>query len=224
MAKKVSIIIPACNEEKYIISCLDSLKKQGYKDIEAVVACNGCTDKTDDIAKKVSQIAPFPIKILSIKERNVSLARNKGAASSTGSILIFLDADTQLTEGTINEIITTNAQIGVCKGRFDSRKLKARLSEKIKNQLWRLVWSNGLIFCSRETFNAIAGFDESKTKGETGDFIKRAKKASNSSLKRANACVITSARRLEKWGYINTAIYWVKERISPSKKDYPLIR
>ena len=51
----ISIIIPACNEENYIKDSLDSISMQDYKDYEIIVVCNGCTDKTEAIAKKYTK-------------------------------------------------------------------------------------------------------------------------------------------------------------------------
>ena len=79
----ISIVVPAYNEEKYIEKTLKLIPKN----IEVIVVCNGCTDDTEKIAKKYA-------KTYSIKERNVSLARNYGADKSHGDIIMFLDADT----------------------------------------------------------------------------------------------------------------------------------
>ena len=68
---KFSIIIPACNEEKYIEKTLKSIPRNQ----EIIVVCNGCIDLTEKIAKKYS-------KVISIKEKNVSIAKNLGAKIS----------------------------------------------------------------------------------------------------------------------------------------------
>ncbi|MDO4763276.1 MAG: glycosyltransferase family A protein, partial [Flavobacteriaceae bacterium] len=48
---KFLIIIPAHNEEKYIFSCLESLKNQDFQDFNCVVVNDGSTDKTLEIAQ-----------------------------------------------------------------------------------------------------------------------------------------------------------------------------
>ena len=46
---KVSIIVPAYNNEKTIKRCLDSLINQSFKDIEIIVINDGSSDKTKDM-------------------------------------------------------------------------------------------------------------------------------------------------------------------------------
>ena len=53
--KKISVIVPAHNEEKYIARCICSIKaaaKYYGGDVEIIVVCNRCTDRTAEIAKK----------------------------------------------------------------------------------------------------------------------------------------------------------------------------
>ena len=52
MDPKISIIIPAHNEENYIRKTLHSIKNQTYQIYETVVVANGCTDGTEDLVKK----------------------------------------------------------------------------------------------------------------------------------------------------------------------------
>ena len=51
---KVSLIIPAYNEEKYIIGCLDSITKQKIMPDEVIVVNNNCSDSTLSIVKRYS--------------------------------------------------------------------------------------------------------------------------------------------------------------------------
>ena len=92
----------------------------------------------------------------------------------------------------------------------------------IKTKLWWTVWTNGIIFCNKDIFNKAGGFNENLKKGEDGNFIRKAKK--HTKYKLANSYVINSMRRFEKWGYFSVPLFWIKERIVPSKKEYPTIR
>jgi glycosyltransferase involved in cell wall biosynthesis len=88
---KVSVIIPAYNEEKNIERCLKSVKKQNYSNLEIIVIDDGSTDRTSKIAKN------FGVKVIKNK-RNLGLAKslNRGIKASKGSIVITLHADCEL--------------------------------------------------------------------------------------------------------------------------------
>lgn len=91
--KKISVIIPCYNTEKYISRCLDSVLDQTYKDIEIIVV-NDCSPGSmekilNDYKKKDDRI-----KIVS-HEKNKGLfqARLSGAKVATGDYIAFLDSD-----------------------------------------------------------------------------------------------------------------------------------
>lgn len=213
----ISIIIPALNEEKYIEKTLKSIKESDFKDYEIIVVANGCTDKTVDKARKLAD------RIIVTKEKGVSRARNKGAEKAKGDMLIFLDADTCLSKDTLQEIAQLEKNtVGTCKIKPDINKFKAKTFMWAKNKLWWTVWTNGIIFCNKEIFNKVKGFNERLTKGETGDFVRKAREHGKYRL--ADSYVINSMRRFEKWGYFSVELYWIKEKLSPSKEDYPVIR
>src|SRR3989338_8275177 len=97
--KKVSVIIPASNEEKFIKETVESFKNQGYFPMEVIVVVNNSHDKTYDIAKSCAD------KVLNIENCvTVGEARNKGAESADGEVFIFSDADTYLTQGGVKKI------------------------------------------------------------------------------------------------------------------------
>ena len=85
---KLSIIVPAYNEEKSIAKTLEGLTSQTYKDLEIIVIDNNSKDKTSEIAKKYI--------------KNVFLETNqgyihavlRGAKEATGEVIAFCDADT----------------------------------------------------------------------------------------------------------------------------------
>jgi cellulose synthase/poly-beta-1,6-N-acetylglucosamine synthase-like glycosyltransferase len=53
---KISVIIPALNEEKYILNSLEGLKKQSFKDFEVIVSDGGSSDRTREIARKYARV------------------------------------------------------------------------------------------------------------------------------------------------------------------------
>lgn len=91
---KISIALPAHNEEKYIKRTLKSLFNQNYKDYEIIVCLNACTDSTEKIVQELQDESPVPVHIIKEKIKGVSLARNKASWAGSGEIIASADADT----------------------------------------------------------------------------------------------------------------------------------
>jgi glycosyltransferase involved in cell wall biosynthesis len=89
MFKKLSVIIPALNEEKYIGNCISSLYhiERDDLDMEIILVDNGSTDRTFEIAEKLGA------KTYIVKDVRIAGLRNYGVRQSTGDILAFVDAD-----------------------------------------------------------------------------------------------------------------------------------
>ena len=54
--KKVSIIVPIYNVEKYLLNCIESLINQTYKNIEVVVMNDGSVDKSEEIVNELANM------------------------------------------------------------------------------------------------------------------------------------------------------------------------
>jgi len=96
---KVSIILPARNEEKYIRKCLDSLVKQEYANYEIVVINDSSSDNTGQIIKEYSNKADCKIISIDTKPRppgwtGKNWACYQGYLHSKGDLFLFTDADT----------------------------------------------------------------------------------------------------------------------------------
>ncbi|MEK6932746.1 MAG: glycosyltransferase [Nanoarchaeota archaeon] len=209
----ISVIIPAYNEEKYIEKTLKLIPKN----IEVIVVCNNCSDKTQKISKKYA-------KTYSIRSQGVSLARNYGGKKAKGDLLVFLDADTLINNeliSTLNEIKNKNF-FGTCMVKPDSKKFIARIYCSFKNLIGRLGIHNssGVIFCSKNIFEKVK-FDKKRSKHENQEFSERAKKYGKRYF--LNCYTITSMRRFEKLGYVNVPLYWIKEMFHKTK-GYPNVR
>ncbi len=213
----ISIIIPACNEEAFIEETINSIKLQDFKDYEIVVVCDGCTDKTPEISKKIAD------KVVILKNRNgPGAAKNAGAEISKYDKLIFLDADTKVTKDVVHNVskaIDKNL-FGTCRIKPSNNKLKHKILMSLKN-LYPLPFTNGMLFCSKESFKKANGFPNVK-KGEDGRIVKNLKKENKFIL--LNSPVISSTRRFDKKGYLKVCLYWIKEKIKPSNEDYEVIR
>jgi len=84
---KISVVIPAFNEEANIGNCLRSLKKQSRPADEIIVVDNNSTDKTAQIAKKLGAT------VILEKKQGIAFARNAGFNAAKGDIIARIDAD-----------------------------------------------------------------------------------------------------------------------------------
>jgi len=95
---KVSIILPARNEEEFIGKCLDSLTKQDYENYEIIVIDDSSDDATGEIiseyAKRDSKIIPVSARPKPEGWMGKNWACMEGYRKATGELLLFTDADT----------------------------------------------------------------------------------------------------------------------------------
>lgn len=87
---KISVVIPAYNEELYIGPCLESLLNQQEKPDEIIVVNNNSTDRTVEIAKN------YPVRIINEPQQGMIQARNRGFNEAKYEIIARTDADTIL--------------------------------------------------------------------------------------------------------------------------------
>ncbi|MCQ2485013.1 MAG: glycosyltransferase [Clostridia bacterium] len=117
MAPKISIIVPAFNEEKYISRCLDSILTQTFSDFEVICIDDGSTDNTFKIlteySEKDSRIIP-----LKNSGKGVSSARNFGIENSHGEYIGFVDSDDfiqpQMYEFLYKALSENNGDMAIC--------------------------------------------------------------------------------------------------------------
>lgn len=87
---KLSIIIPAYNEEKLLPRCLKSIFSARLpEDFEVIVVNNASTDRTEELAKSFSGV-----KVVTELNKGITRARQAGFQTANGDILVFFDADT----------------------------------------------------------------------------------------------------------------------------------
>ncbi|MDD5469625.1 MAG: glycosyltransferase family 2 protein [Candidatus Peribacteraceae bacterium] len=84
---KLSLVIPAYNEEAYIGACLESVMRQTEKSDEIIVVDNNSTDRTAEILSR------YPVRILKEEQQGMIPARNAGFNAAQYDIIARCDAD-----------------------------------------------------------------------------------------------------------------------------------
>jgi glycosyltransferase involved in cell wall biosynthesis len=161
---KLSVIIPAFNEEKLLPGCLahlaEALKANagpGWSP-EVIVCDNNSSDRTAQIAREGgAQVVFEPV-------NQISRARNAGARAASGDWLLFIDADSQLHPATLGELLRSIAS-GRCAGGgcvvgLDEAPWAIEAFIGFWNLLSRArLWAAGsFVFCRAEAFRDVGGF------------------------------------------------------------------
>lgn len=106
MDKKVSVIIPAYNAEKYIKRCVDSISAQSYKDLEIIVVDDGSKDNTLKICNEMKE-RDDRLVVISKANGGVSAARNMGLSVAKGDYIMFVDADDTIESRMIDVLVNS---------------------------------------------------------------------------------------------------------------------
>lgn len=93
--KQVSIIVPIYNSENYIRTCIESLLRQTYKNIEIILVNDGSEDSSLHICKEYEK-KDERITVIDKKNGGPSSARNAGLKNARGDLIQFVDSDDSL--------------------------------------------------------------------------------------------------------------------------------
>lgn len=95
---KISVVIPAYNEEKNIRAVLKHVFDQKVAPYEVIVVDNNCVDKTAEIAREMGA------KVIHEKVQGLTPARNAGFNAAKGDVIARTDADTQVPRNWLEKI------------------------------------------------------------------------------------------------------------------------
>lgn len=95
---KISVVIPAYNEEKNIGICIEHVLNQTIKADEIIVVDNNSTDSTKEVIKT------YPVKYVLEKDQGIIPARNRGFDEAKGNIIARTDSDTRVPTNWIERI------------------------------------------------------------------------------------------------------------------------
>jgi glycosyltransferase involved in cell wall biosynthesis len=214
---KISVIIPAFNEERFLPQTLEHLQLAEEhlgvvpdRDVEIIVVDNASSDRTVEIALAAgTRVIPIP-------EHNIARVRNAGASAATGDLLIFLDADTLVPGILLSRIVQVMEEPTCLGGAADTDYQPARPSIRAYVRLWRLIGlclgmaQGALQFCRRDAFTALRGYDETIYMGEDVDFYWRLSKLAKARGQHIqflrDVRVVPSCRRFDRWPTWRTLI------------------
>ncbi|MEM3791629.1 MAG: glycosyltransferase [Candidatus Micrarchaeaceae archaeon] len=210
---RFSIIVPTLNEEKYLPSLIDSIKRQTFKDFEVIFVDSNSRDKTRAIARNYG-------KVLIEKRRGIGIARNRGAKEAKGEILFFTNGDTMLSKRLLETydkefskdaglVAATgplepleNVNLLIRAGYFGASVLLAKFALMIGQP--SISGSNFAI--RKDAFEKAKGFNEHLYTYEDLDLSRRIKNYGK--VKFIDSAVVkTSARRILKWGLVKYTFF-----------------
>ncbi|MDR1129676.1 MAG: glycosyltransferase [Prevotellaceae bacterium] len=92
--KLISIILPVYNARETVLSTLESVKSQTYKNYELIIINDGSTDDSGALIERfLSNNKDLNTKFIERENGGVSSARNRGIAESRGDYIAFIDSD-----------------------------------------------------------------------------------------------------------------------------------
>lgn len=92
---RFSIVVPTYNSERYLGECLESLKRQTYKEFEIIIVDDGSEDTAKDISKAF-MLEMTGVTLLEGSHEGSLLARRRGILHAKGEYLVFVDSDDML--------------------------------------------------------------------------------------------------------------------------------
>jgi len=209
LSPRISVVIPAYNEEKYLGPTIDNVRaaieeyhKKYSSPVEILVVDNNSTDRTDHVARAHGARVVFAAK------NQIAAARNAGGRAARGEIVAFLDADDHISPNLLTlvyEAMVSGEYIGggVAKIYRDKHLTLADWLEKINNFNRRWIGvSTGLIYTHKATFEKVGGFDERYYAAEEGRFVLQLRKLGKKEGKKfcniRAGSVVKSARKFER--------------------------
>lgn len=224
---KISVIIPAFNEERLlgatlgvVRASLDAFMARGWE-IEVIVCDNNSTDHTAEVARDAGARVVFePI-------NQIARARNCGAAAATGDWLLFIDADSHPSRALLHEVAEAISSGHYVAGgttlRMMTQHAFARMLSGLWNQLsrFRRLMAGSFIFVEAEAFRAVGGFSSELFAGEELDLSLRLKAYGKRHGRRLVILnrhpMITSGRKLDLYSNRELIRFMLRALFSPRR-------
>ena len=212
-APKISVVVPAYNEEEYLPTTLASLRQaaEHYRrergaEIEIIIVDNNSTDRTTEVALQCGADV-----VVSEPINQISRARDTGAHRALGEWLAFCDADNRVTENLFVAIHDNLSQPDVIGGGTLVKPEKFNFTVAICFAAWKLfsVFGRvgvGVLHCRKTDFDRFGGFSEELFAGEDVRFAYDLKKLGRATgcprfVVRRDAAITTSMRKTDEFSF-----------------------
>jgi len=216
LVPRLSLVIPAYNEERFLPRLLDSVEAaaqryaHGAAAVQVIVADNASTDRTAELARERG------CNIVPVAKRSIAAARNAGFAAARGEIVGFVDADMEIHPGTFDAIERALASDRIVGGATGCTLERWSLGLALTYALfipmvWLTRFDTGVVFCRRRDFEATGGYDESLRFAEDVGFLFALRRVGRKQGKRLarlrHVKAVASTRKFDEygdWHYLTT--------------------
>jgi glycosyltransferase involved in cell wall biosynthesis len=233
---RISIVIPAFNEERLLPHTLARVKEamaafadRGWQ-TELIVCDNNSTDRTAELARSGGAKVVFePV-------NQIARARNRGAEAASGDWLVFVDADSQPSRelfAEVGEAIEAGRCLaGGCTVKLDGDYPVGNAAVRLWNWLSRTfrLLAGSFIFCDAKAFREAGGFGQELFAGEELELSQKLKHLGKQKGKRLLILhrhpLLTSGRKMELYRpsehlwFLAKAILW-RKKVLTSREQCP---
>jgi len=196
--KKISAIIPSYNDGKNIKILVNQIIKKKFSDVEIIVVESGKADYSGNLPRGVVFIK---------SGRGRALQMNTGARRAKGSILIFLHADSNISNINFLDLQDTLSEneFGCFRVKFKSKKKYFRfieLTSNLRKKIFGIPFGDQGLVISKKLFREVGGF----SKGDFEDIDMALQLTKVANVKIINQYIKTSPRRFLEHGILKTHI------------------
>jgi glycosyltransferase involved in cell wall biosynthesis len=178
--KKVSVIIPCFNHAPFLENSVKSALDQNYQNIEVIIANDGSTDNSLEVANKLASLDKR-VRVLTRENRGVVATRNEAIAMSTGDYILPLDADDYLASNDVieamAEALDNDPEIVLVFGNYQSfgaisSFVRSQLGDISKLLIKDFIPATSMF--TREVFDKVGGYSDRMIGGyEYWEFVIR---------------------------------------------------
>ena len=223
LSKKITIVVPCKNEEKYIHHLLDSLRLQDIGDTKIIIA-DGSTDNTRQVILENKGSLNVDI----IDGGPVSTAKNNGARLVTTPYILFIDADVRFFKPTViqdavNVIESENLDLVGLNIKCYDNDVRTIIGFSIFNFINNILKYfspfavGAFMLTRRDRFEEFGGFPE---KFPTSEDYFLSRQYSPKKFRISNHYFGQDSRRFKKMGYFGMALYLIKNFINRNNQAY----